>query len=239
MGLRDITGVFSRYFIVGFFLPMFFTLLLISISVREGALPHQYTELHGQNGLLAIGGAALFGGLLLLGLRHPIWKLFEGVVSERLALRFGTVFGSRSDAYRARGKANWGLDPGAAWPLLAPLMSSEERELHVDLETDSRLFLNGAIGAVAISLYWFVELLWRGFSLRALVFVIPLGIFYLLYRAAVMAADRWYEQKLATTALHRLELYQRVGIAADDERKAGELAGGLVAMRAYPRRSRR
>ena len=44
VGLRDITGVFSRYFIVGFFLPVFFTLLLLSISVRDSALPYQYTD---------------------------------------------------------------------------------------------------------------------------------------------------------------------------------------------------
>jgi hypothetical protein len=238
VGLRDVTGVFSRYFIVGFFLPVFFTLLLISISVHHSALPHQYTELKtGQDRLLAIGGAALFVGLLLLGLRHPIWKLFEGVVSERWKLRFRTVFGSRSDAYRARGKANWGLDPAAAWPLLAPLMSSEEHDLHVDLETDSRLFLNGAIGAAGIALYWLVELVLRSRYLDALVFGFPLIVFYALYRAAVMAADRWYEQKLATTALHRLELYQRAGIAADDERAAGEVASDLVLLRPYPRRS--
>jgi hypothetical protein len=239
VGLRDITGVFSRYFIVGFFLPTFFTLLLISISVHHSALPHQYTELKsGQDRLLAIGGAALFAGLLLLGLRHPIWKLFEGVLSDRLKLRFRTAFGSRSDAYRTRGKANWGLDPAPAWPLLAPLMSSEERELHVDLETDSRLFLNGAVGAAGISVYWLIELLWRGMYVDALVFAFPLIAFYALYRAAVMAADRWYEQKLATTALHRLELYQRAGIAVDDERNAGEVASDLVLLQPYPRRSR-
>lgn len=223
---------------MGFFLPTFFTLLLISISVHGDALPHQYHDdlKSGQDRLLGMGGAALFAGLLLLGLRHPIWKLFEGVVSERLSIRFKTVFGSRSDAYRERGKKNWGLDPAGAWPLLAPLMSAEERELHVDLETDSRLFLNGAIGAIAIALYWLIELVWRGFYLRSLVFVVPLAVFYLLYRAAVMAADRWYEQKLATAALHRLELYQRTGIAADEERKAGEVASDLVVMRAPRRR---
>lgn len=232
MGLRDITGVFSRYFIVGFFLPVFFTLLLLSISVHAKVLPHQYTDLKaGNDRLLAIGGAALFTGLVLLGLRHPIWKAFEGVVSERLGLRFKTVFGLRSDVYRARGKANWGIDPANAWPLLATLMTQEERELHVDLETDARLFLNGAVGALGIAAYWLIELLWRGEYLKALGFVLPLAIFYLLYRAAVMAADRWYEQKLATTALHRLELYQRAGISTDDERAAGKIASELVRLK--------
>jgi hypothetical protein len=51
--------------------------------------------------------------------------------------------------YRRRGEENWGLDPANTWPLLAPLMTPEERDLHVDLETDARLFLNGSVGAAA------------------------------------------------------------------------------------------
>jgi len=232
MGLRDITGVFSRYFIVGFFLPAFFTLLLIAISVRDAALPHQFRDIDsGQDQLLGIGGVALFVGLLLLGLRHPIWKLFEGVLSAREKLRFHTAFGDRSDHYRALGRERWALDPATAWPLLAPLMTAEERDLHVDLETDARLFLNGALGALGIAVYWLVELLWGEFYVRALVFVIPVPIFYALYRAAVMAADRWYEQKLATVALHRRELYERIGISGGDERAAGTTASQLVRLR--------
>jgi hypothetical protein len=51
--------------------------------------------------------------------------------------------------HRRRGEENWGLDPANTWPLLAPLMTPEERDLHVDLETDARLFLNGSVGAAA------------------------------------------------------------------------------------------
>jgi hypothetical protein len=134
----------------------------------------------------------------------------------------------RSDIYRSTGRTRWGLDPADAWPLLASLTPQNEHELHVDLETDARLFLNGAIGALAISAYWLIELVWRGLYLKALVFLIPVPIFYVLYRAAVMTADRWYEQKLATTALHRLELYERAGIPADNERAAGEAASTLT-----------
>jgi hypothetical protein len=99
MGLRDITGVFSRYFIVGFFLPVFFTLLLLDVSVNEGALPRQYRELHDENRIFAIGGAALFIGLLLQGLRHPIWKLFEGWNA-----RWTTALGQSTEAYRKAGR---------------------------------------------------------------------------------------------------------------------------------------
>jgi hypothetical protein len=225
MGLRDITGVFSRYFIVGFFLPMFFTLLLLAISVHEDALPHQYRELDSQNRLFAIGGAALFIGLLLLGLRHPIWKLFEGASEERSSASRMTALGRLTKAYREVGQNRWGLDVPKAWPLISSLLTPGEHDLDVDLETDARLFLNGCIGALGIAAYWLVELVWRGRYWAAPVALLPLVLAYLLYLAGVVAARRWYEQKLAAVALHRLELYDRAGLNA----KRDELAAAMEA----------
>jgi hypothetical protein len=229
MGLRDITGVFSRYFIVGFFLPVFFTLLLLTISVHEDALPHQYKDLQPQNRLFAIGGAALFVGLLLLGLRQPIWKLFEGATEERARVRRMTALGQLTKAYREAGRRRWGLDVPNAWPLISSLLTSGEHDLDVDLETDARLFLNACIGALGIAVYWLVELIWRGRYWEALVAVVPLVPAYLLYLAGVVAARRWYEQKLAAAALHRFELYERVGLSAKpDERPAAAEASELA-----------
>ena len=224
MGLRDVTGVFSRYFIVGFFIPMFFTLLLLAISVHEDALPHQYGELDHQSRLFAIGGAGLFIGLLLLGLRHPIWKLFEGLHPRR-----PTALGHLTKSYREAGQKRWGLDVPNAWPLISSLLTAGEHDLDVDLETDARLFFNGCIGALCIAAYWLVELIWRGRYWEAPVAVVPLVPAYLLYLAGVVAAGRWYEQKLAAAALHRLELYERVGLAAEpDERAAAEKTSTLA-----------
>jgi hypothetical protein len=231
MGLRDITGVFSRYFIVGFFLPMFFTLLLLDISVYNGALPRPYQGLDYQNRIFAIGGAALFIGLLLLGLRHPIWKLFEGAGEERPSARRVTVLGKLTKSYRKAGQERWGLDVPKAWPLLSSLLTSGEHDLDVDLETDARLFFNGCIGALGIAAYWLVELVWRGRYWVAPVALLPLAVAYLLYLIGVVAASRWYEQKLAAAALHRLELYERLGLTAKpDERAAAEEASTLASM---------
>src|SRR2546423_4398323 len=173
MGLRDVTGVFSRYFIVGFFIPMFFTLLLLAISVHEDALPHQYGELDHQSRLFAIGGAGLFIGLLLLGLRHPIWKLFEGLHPRR-----PTALGHLTKSYREAGQKRWGLDVPNAWPLISSLLTAGEHDLDVDLETDTRLFFNGCIGALCIAAYWLVELIWaRPHSAAPLALVPPVPPF--------------------------------------------------------------
>jgi hypothetical protein len=67
VGLRDVTGVFSRYFIVGFFLPMFFSLLAIWISVGSDGIPSDTFQDHGaRDQVLVLGGLALLAGLLLL-----------------------------------------------------------------------------------------------------------------------------------------------------------------------------
>jgi hypothetical protein len=74
---QDIAGVLSRYFIVGFFLPAFFGLVVYSQSVTDDFLPNVY-ERHEGIQIALLGGGALFGGLLLLGLNYQVMRLFEG-----------------------------------------------------------------------------------------------------------------------------------------------------------------
>jgi hypothetical protein len=93
MGLSDVSGVFSRYFIVGFFLPAFFALMTLAITVTDHLYPTGYQP-RTQGGILVLGGAALLLGLLLLGLNYPIIRIFEGypLWAPRLAwLRQGLV----------------------------------------------------------------------------------------------------------------------------------------------------
>lgn len=77
MGLSDISGIFSRYFVVGFFLPAFFALAALSIFSTSHLNPPGYQR-GTQDGILVLGGAALLVGLLLLGLSYPILRFFEG-----------------------------------------------------------------------------------------------------------------------------------------------------------------
>jgi hypothetical protein len=154
-------------------------------------------------------------------------------LSDRAGWRWKTAFGASSAAYHERGRERWGLDVASAWPLIAPLLNDGERELHTDLETDARLFLNGCIGSLAVAAYLLVD--GWGSAWHRIGAAISLVFAYALYRGGVMAADRWGEQKLASGALHRFELYERVGIPADsDEREAGTVASGLVALPPQP-----
>jgi hypothetical protein len=78
MGLSDIAGVFSRYFIVGFFLPAFFALIALSQSVDVALLPTVYVHASSGAQIAIAGGAALALGLVLLGLHYQVLRLYEG-----------------------------------------------------------------------------------------------------------------------------------------------------------------
>jgi hypothetical protein len=78
MSPSDVAGVFSRYFIVGFFLPSFFALVGLSQTVTTSLLPGSYEELAGGTQVAVLGGLGLLLGLLMLGLNWQIFRLFEG-----------------------------------------------------------------------------------------------------------------------------------------------------------------
>jgi len=82
MGVKDIAGVFSRYFVLGFFLPSFFTLIALSQFLSRGLLPNDYEHYEPQTQVLILGGAAVLLGLLLSGLHHHLLRLFEGYPLE-------------------------------------------------------------------------------------------------------------------------------------------------------------
>jgi hypothetical protein len=87
MGLRDVTGVLSRYFVLGYFVPAFVTLFALSRFLTNDLLPASFEELSDQNRLLVVGAGALIVGLVLLGLRYPIIRIFEGYPLEMGPLR--------------------------------------------------------------------------------------------------------------------------------------------------------
>jgi hypothetical protein len=64
MALKDFNSVFSRYFVVGFFLPSYFALVAI-YELAPGIYRHAFQGLDRGPSLLVLGGAALLLGLLL------------------------------------------------------------------------------------------------------------------------------------------------------------------------------
>src|SRR5262245_48899878 len=78
MALTDVTGVFSRYFVVGFFLPAYIAIVALWLTATPRLIPNSL-ESHSEGVQLAIlGGVALVAGLALSGLNRPITWFFEG-----------------------------------------------------------------------------------------------------------------------------------------------------------------
>jgi hypothetical protein len=78
VSLGDVAGVFSRYFIVGFFLPAFFVLVGFSQTVSSAFLPAVYEDAGSGAQIAILGGTALAMGLLLLGIHYFVLRFFEG-----------------------------------------------------------------------------------------------------------------------------------------------------------------
>lgn len=242
VGLGDVAGVLSRFFIVGFFLPSFFTLI---------SLAALFVDASGGGAILAVGAGALLIGLLLLGLRSPIWFAFEGYLLGRTwdpektkrKKNLPTAFAKATKAYRDRVERRWGIDVSLAWPYIESLFSDQERTLHDDARAEVHFFLNSCLGAFAIAggiaadVVPSPELDGWNFSLDAGYWTLLLalafaGAGYLLYRAAVGGAERWGKLKEAGVVLHRLELYQQFGLgkprAGHDEWHLAERLNALL-----------
>jgi hypothetical protein len=86
MALSSITSVLSRYFVVGFFMPAYVSLVVLWISASSTFVPNAIDHSHKQSTqLLILGGVALVAGLILSGLSYYIARAYEGYWLERLA----------------------------------------------------------------------------------------------------------------------------------------------------------
>ena len=75
MGLTNITGIFSRFFVVGFYLPSFFASFAVYLIFDDEPK---------ESNVLVVGGVALLVALLALGFRNGIWfKVFSGYTGRR------------------------------------------------------------------------------------------------------------------------------------------------------------
>jgi len=272
LSISDVAGVFSRYFVVGFFVPAFIVLVALSQVLTKAFLPSSYERYaDSPASILILGGAALVVALILDALNDPLMRVLQGsvlrdaplpvrraispvdkilsnrqlVLYDRFVARrdssssevektkaawildrrfprsrarvlpshFGNVLRATSDHPTSR----WGLDMSAAWPRIEMLLNEREQDLHATAKGQLNFFLNGALlvlvggGVFALDHALHRSVLWIG----ALVAAIALS--YALYRLAVGAAIRWGTEVRASVDLHRLELYEKVGLRAPRE----------------------
>ena len=267
MGLSDVAGVFTRFFIVGFFLPSFFALVALAQLSTSALLPDGFEAYSPATQILILGGVGLLLGLFLLGLHRPLVRLYEGypLLKSRIGLERPLVRlqrrtydrlveakrGAREDAdaeTQARGIAawrqldryfpddetrllptrfgnairawedyaynRWGLDAIPFWAHVEPLLTEQEQQLHENARSDVAFFVNSSLAAVAVGVVLLVDeaantpLGW----VWAWAYVLPFLLAYLVYRFAIDAGQRWGVEIKASLDLHRLEVYDRLGV---------------------------
>jgi hypothetical protein len=271
VSIRDISGIFSRFFITGFFLPSFFSLFALWISASNDLPPNDLAAHNNQIQILILSGFAVPIGLTILGLRHPVFRFFEGYFfrfrplerpllrlqwasRERMAAKkpgstvtkwkldrnfprkkegedspdksrlLPTRVGNAMLAAEDHAWTRWGLDGIAAWPRIDSLLSEREQELHSNQRSDLYFFFNSALGSIAVGVALIAdEIAYRPLSGYWLgVYAIPFLGAYALYRLSIGAVERWGLEMRTSVDLHRLELYEKLGVrrptSPDDER---------------------
>jgi hypothetical protein len=142
-----------------------------------------------------------------------------------------TRFGNALRAFEYYSESRWGLNALAAWPRIAALLSDRERDLHAEAETDLMFFVNWSVVCYALSVALAVDgvVTW---SLSGLGFLPALALAYAFYRFAIGAAVIWGIEVRASIDLHRLELYERLGVTIprsfSGERRTARLVGRFL-----------
>jgi hypothetical protein len=286
LGLTDVTGILSRYFIVGFFLPAYVTLIALWLTASDNFIPNGLDRYSEATELVILGGVALVLALVLSGLNYPLVRWFEGYPLLRLqrwpvlklipkaavALQrwtcnrlveirddqeapeqdrkrayatldkqfpksagalLPTRIGNVMRAYERHSNVRWGIDGVTIWPRVSALASDGERELLVDAKIDLCVFLNAAFGALVVGICLVIDKAIHGSGTwEWLLYAIPFVLAYALYRMSIGPAVRRGAVVRASIDLHRLEVYEKLGIrkpsSFSDERELGKAVGQLL-----------
>jgi hypothetical protein len=78
LGLSDLAGLFSRKFVVGFFIPVFFASLAWAQLVDSRTMPGVYRDASKGTQILVLGGFAVLVGYLLSGVHYSAVRFLEG-----------------------------------------------------------------------------------------------------------------------------------------------------------------
>ena len=139
-----------------------------------------------------------------------------------------TRLGNAIRAFERHSNERWGLDGITVWPRIEALLGSEEREIHVDAKTNFYVFLNGAVGALGVGVALVVDKAVNASppAWHWALYAIPFGLAYVLYRASIGPAAEWGDAVRSSIDLHRLELYEKLGVreptSFSDEREIAQ-----------------
>jgi hypothetical protein len=156
------------------------------------------------------------------------------------ALILPTEFGNVIRAFETHPRERYGLDGIRIWPRIATMLSESERAEIEDATTDLALWLNGLVVVLFAGTLLFAERIWHPpggtlatLAVEAAIVVAVTTASYVFYRQAILAALRWGDPVRAAFDVHRLPLYDALGVRRpvthEDDLKAGKAVGRLLA----------
>ncbi len=124
--------------------------------------------------------------------------------------------GNAIRAFEQHSNVLWGLDSVTIWPRIEALLSAEEHELLVDAKVNFNLFLNAAAVALGVGACLVVDQAVDAPQPASWwpLYVLPFALAYVFYRLAVGPATEWGDAVRSSIDLHRLELYEKLGVRA-------------------------
>ena len=149
MAVKEFANVFSRYFVVGFYLPAFAGLVVLWQAITSDSLPPAVFRDASTGGkVLILGGLALMLALLLSGLHYPIVRFLEGYPLRRWRDRF-TVLGVLDKKMTGRWDREFErLSILRNGPHQSPERTNAARELNVRFPAQAKHILPTRLGNV-------------------------------------------------------------------------------------------
>ena len=128
------------------------------------------------------------------------------------------------------------MDGIAVWPRISAMLTDGERTELEEATTDIAFWLNGLTVIATGGVLLFAERLWHppGSAIETVLIELCVVAFtgfavWWTYRQAIAAAVRWGDPVRAAFDVHRLQLYDTLGMARPATRKDDEAAGEAVA----------
>jgi hypothetical protein len=125
-----------------------------------------------------------------------------------------TRFGNAVRAFEHHALVRWGLSTVGVWPRIELLLSQDESQTLATVKSDADFLVNASLLSYGVGIVLVVSVAthtaaqWYSWLLC----IIPFIVGYLLYRIAVGAAVRWGSGVRSCVDLHRLQLYERMGV---------------------------
>ena len=146
-----------------------------------------------------------------------------------------TELGNVIRAFETHPVERYGLDGIAIWPRIAAMLSAQEQSEIDDVTTDVAFWINGLAIVLAFGSLLFAERLWHRpggamttIAIEAAILAAVAVVSKLMYRELITAAMSWGEPVRAAFDIHRLELYDRLGVLRPATKKEDHVFGNAV-----------